>query len=290
MTAVGRLLTSILERKASANRRGSRRLVAGLQCSSNADEVGLTMTKKYIWALAALVAGQVMLTDALFAKSPNSDWAHEHSDLKPDPGIQFGKLPNGMRYAIFKNATPPGQASIRLRIGSGSLNESDAQQGLAHFLEHMAFKGSKRVPEGEMIKILQRKGLAFGPDTNAFTSWTQTVYMLDLPQADASTIDTAFMLMRETASELTLDEKSMEPERNVVLSEERVRDTPGYRATKARYRYALRRPACAKPFSHRQKRCDQKCTRKPRQRVLHCELSPRPSYADRCWRHRPRRD
>ncbi len=206
------------------------------------------MTKKYSWLLAALVAGQMVLAGGSFAKSPSQVWAHQQSDLKPDPGIQFGKLSNGMRYAIFKNATPPGQASIRLRIGSGSLNESDAQQGLAHFLEHLAFKGSKRVPEGEMVKILQRKGLAFGPDTNASTSWTQTVYMLDLPQTDASTIETGFMLMRETASELSLDATAMEPERNVVLSEERLRDTPGYRATKARYGTLLEGQLAPKRF------------------------------------------
>jgi zinc protease len=157
-------------------------------------------------------------------------WVQDRSDLKADPAVLFGALPNGMRYAIMKNATPAGQASLRLRIGSGSLQESDAQQGLAHFLEHMAFKGSARVPEGEMVKILQRKGLAFGPDTNASTGWTQTVYMLDLPEADASSIDTGLMLLREIASELTLSAKAMEPERGVVLSEERLRDTPQYRA------------------------------------------------------------
>ncbi len=209
---------------------------------------GQTMTKKHGWLLAALVAGQMVLAGGTFAKSPSPVWAHENSDLKPDPGIQFGRLPNGMRYVIFKNATPPGQASIRLRIGSGSLNESDAQQGLAHFLEHMAFKGSKRVPEGEMVKILQRKGLAFGPDTNAFTSFNQTVYKLDLPQTDASTIETAFVLMRETASELTLDAKSMEPERNVVLSEERLRDTPAYRVTKVAFETLLEGQLAPKRF------------------------------------------
>ena len=76
-----------------------------------------------------------------------------------------------MRYAIQKNATPPGQASLRLHFGAGSLMETDAQAGLAHFLEHMAFNGSKDVPEGEMIKMLERHGLAFGADTNASTSW-----------------------------------------------------------------------------------------------------------------------
>jgi zinc protease len=160
-------------------------------------------------------------------------WPQAASDLKPDPAVRFGVLPNGMRYAVMRNATPPGQTSLRLRIGSGSLEESDDEQGLAHVLEHMSFKGSTHVPAGEMVKILQRHGLAFGPDTNAATGWTQTVYMLDLPQSDADTLATGLMLMRETTSELLLQDKALEPERGVVLSEERLRDTPQYRAEKA---------------------------------------------------------
>jgi zinc protease len=196
------------------------------------------MSKKFLWLFAAFIAGQINLADAALAKDAGnltgSAWAHENSDLKPEAGVVLGRLPNGMRYAIFKNTTPPGQAAIRLRIGTGSLNESDAQQGVAHLLEHMAFKGSKRVPEGEMIKILQRKGLAFGADTNALTDWTQTVYQLDLPKADLETAGTALMLMRETVSELSLDAGALDRERKVVLSEERTRDTPGYRAEVAR--------------------------------------------------------
>jgi len=157
-------------------------------------------------------------------------WPQEKSDLPPDPGVRFGVLPNGMRYAVMRNATPAGQTSLRLRIGSGSLEESDAEQGLAHVLEHMSFKGSTHVPAGEMVKILERHGLAFGPDTNASTGWTQTVYMLDLPRSDADTIDTGLMLMRETAGELLIKDDALQPERGVVLSEERLRDTPQYRA------------------------------------------------------------
>jgi zinc protease len=175
-------------------------------------------------------------------------WAQSRSDLKADLAVLFGTLPNGMRYAILKNATPAGQAALRLRIGSGSLQESDAQQGLAHFLEHMAFKGSTRVPEGEMVKILQRKGLAFGPDTNASTGWTQTVYMLDLPEADHGSIDTGLMLLREIASELTLSGQAMEPERGVVLSEERLRDTPQHRANVARLTTLLDGQLAARRF------------------------------------------
>jgi zinc protease len=168
--------------------------------------------------------------------------------LIQDPAVREGTLANGMRYLILRNTTPKGQAAVRLRIGSGSLQETDAQQGLAHFLEHMAFKGSTHVPANEMVKILQRKGLAFGPDTNAFTAWTQTVYMLDLPETDTESLDTGLMLMRETAGELALAADAVEPERGVVLSEERVRDSPGYRAMKARLQAQLEGQLAASRF------------------------------------------
>jgi zinc protease len=191
------------------------------------------MSMKRCQILAAITVLLGFLAAAAPAVSSTPAWPQAHSDIKPDPSVRFGVLPNGMRYAIMRNATPGGQTSLRLRVGSGSLEESDAQQGLAHVLEHMSFKGSTHVPAGEMIKILERKGLAFGPDTNAETEWTQTVYMLDLPKSDADTLDTGLMLMRETAGELTLDDKALTPERGVVLSEERLRDTPEYRAEKA---------------------------------------------------------
>jgi zinc protease len=167
------------------------------------------------------------------------EWPQARSDLTPDPDIRFGALPNGMRYAIKRQAIPPGQAALRLWVGSGALQESDAQQGLAHFLEHMAFEGSKAVKEGEMIKILQRLGLAFGPDTNASTGFDQTVYKLDLPRADEESIDTSLMLLRETAGNLTIAPTAVDRERGVILSEERARDTPAYRITKARLGFLL---------------------------------------------------
>lgn len=156
-------------------------------------------------------------------------WAQEISDVAPDPAWRFGVLPNGMRYALRKNATPPGQASVRLWFDAGSLMETDDQQGLAHFLEHMAFNGSKNVPEGDMVKILERHGLAFGADTNAQTSFDETIYQLDLPKTDDGTVDTSLMLLREAAGELTIAPDAVDRERGVVLSEERTRDSPGYR-------------------------------------------------------------
>ena len=160
-------------------------------------------------------------------------WPQAASDLPPDPAARFGTLPNGLRYVVVHNATPGHATSLRLRIGSGSLEESDQEQGLAHVLEHMAFKGSTHVPANEMIRILQRLGLAFGPDTNAQTGWTQTVYELDLPKSDETSLNTGLMLLRETGSNLTLDPAALASERGVVLSEERLRDTPQYRAEKA---------------------------------------------------------
>ncbi|MBW8882418.1 MAG: insulinase family protein, partial [Asticcacaulis sp.] len=154
------------------------------------------------------------------------DFAQNHSDIPADPAIRFGKLPNGMTYVVMKNATPPGTASLRLRINAGSMMETDAQQGLAHFLEHMAFNGSTNVPEGEMVKILQRHGLEFGPDTNAFTNFDETVYELDLPKVADDDLDTGVMLLRETAGNLLLDPKAIDSERGVILGEERLRDSP----------------------------------------------------------------
>ncbi|MBP2445817.1 M16 family metallopeptidase [Rhizobium leguminosarum] len=182
------------------------------------------------WRFLATVSLVANFASPAYADTLSTSWPQTQSDLQADSDVHFGTLANGMRFAIMRNATPPGQAAIRFRIGAGSLEENDNQQGLAHVLEHMAFKGLTHVAEGEIIRILQRKGLAFGPDTNAHTSYDETVYALDLPEVDADTVSTGLMLMRETASELTLDAGAFDRERGVILSEERLRDTPQYRA------------------------------------------------------------
>ncbi|MGZ6038635.1 MAG: M16 family metallopeptidase [Phenylobacterium sp.] len=174
-----------------------------------------------------------------FPKLAPGEWPQGKSDVRADPDIRFGALPNGMRYAIKRQAIPPGQAALRLRFDAGSLMETDAQQGLAHFLEHMAFAGSKAVPRDEMVKILERHGLAFGADTNASTNFDETVYKLDLPKTDADTVDTSLKLLREAASELTIAPDAVERERGVVLSEERASDSPAYQVFKQRLGFEL---------------------------------------------------
>jgi zinc protease len=171
---------------------------------------------------------------------PQGQWPQATSDVAPDPLIRFGALPNGMRYMLMKNATPPGQASLRLHFRAGSLYERDDQQGLAHFLEHMAFNGSKAIPEGEMVKILERNGLAFGADTNASTSFDETIYKLDLPNTRDETVDVSLKMLRETAGELLIDSGAVDRERGVVLSEERGRDTPGWQLYKKRLAFLMK--------------------------------------------------
>lgn len=162
-------------------------------------------------------------------------WPQAASDVAADPEFRFGVLPNGMRYAVRRQAVPPGKAALRLHVSAGSLNEAEGQQGFAHFVEHMAFNGSTGVPEGEMIRILERLGLAFGPDTNASTGFDETLYRLDLPRTDRETLETGLRLLREVAGELTFSEAAVERERGVVLSEERSRDGPALRAARAAY-------------------------------------------------------
>ena len=176
-------------------------------------------------------------------------WAFEASDIPVDPAYRFGRLDNGMRYVIRQNATPKGTALVRMEVAAGSLDEGDDERGFAHFIEHMSFNGSTHVPEGEMVRLLEREGLAFGADTNASTSFEQTTYMLDLPRADPALLGTALMLMRETASELTFDPQAVTRERGVVLSERRDRNTWQLRNLEAQMaflnpgaRYARRLP------------------------------------------------
>lgn len=163
----------------------------------------------------------------------------EQSDLPLNEKLHVKVLDNGMRVVVIQNVKPKKAISIRMRVGAGSLQETGKQPGLAHFLEHMAFNGSTNVPEGDMIQILERHGLSFGKDSNAETNFKQTVYMLDLPKNDKETLSTALFLMRETASELTLDKDAIARELPVISSEVRERTTLDLRILKDWSSYVL---------------------------------------------------
>jgi zinc protease len=185
--------------------------------------------RKLLFALSistlTLAACAPQVKGVASAPMPEGQWAFEHSDVPVDPGYRFGRLPNGMRYVIRQNATPKGTALVRMQVDAGSLDEGDAERGYAHYVEHMAFNGSTQVPEGEMVKLLERHGLAFGADTNASTGFERTTYMLDLPRNDPELLDIALMLMREAAGELSFNPGAVDRERGVVQAEMRDRNT-----------------------------------------------------------------
>ena len=151
-------------------------------------------------------------------------WAIRSADLEADPAVRFGRLPNGMRYALMHNEMPRGGGAIRFAFNVAHLEEADREKGVAHFLEHMAFNGSKAIPEGKLVPMLERLGLAFGADTNASTAIDRTTYKLDLPKVDAPTIDAGLLMMREIAGNLTIAQAAVVRERGIIQSEARVRN------------------------------------------------------------------
>ncbi len=187
---------------------------------------------------AGLLIALSLLASPAFGQA-SRPWSHEASDIAPDPTVRFGVLPNGLRYALMHNALPAEAVSIRMSVAFGSTYETDDEQGLAHFIEHMAFNGSTHVPEGEMVKILERLGLAFGPDTNASTDQHFTTYQLDLPKGSDELVAESLLLLRETASELTFDTGAIDRERGVVLSEWRRGDNFQRRRTEQQLEFLL---------------------------------------------------
>src|SRR5262245_36541015 len=113
--------------------------------------------------------------------------------LTPDPAIVSGELENGLKYMVRKHSLPAGRTTIWMHMHTGSLNETDKQRGIAHYLEHMAFNGSKNFPPGTVVPFFQSLGMTFGRDQNAFTNFDQTTFQLSLPKADTDTIGKGLM-------------------------------------------------------------------------------------------------
>ncbi|MEX2577582.1 MAG: insulinase family protein [Verrucomicrobiales bacterium] len=163
----------------------------------------------------------------------------EDSDIDPDPAVTWGVFDNGLRYAILPNQEPPDRVSMRLYVDAGSLVEADDQQGLAHFLEHMAFNGTENFPAGEMVEYFQRLGMGFGSHTNAHTSFNETVYKLELPSAEPDMLDEGMQLLRDYADRMLLLPDEIDDERGVILSEKRSRDSVGWRTFVEQMKFAF---------------------------------------------------
>src|SRR5690606_34560680 len=127
---------------------------------------GAVLRLCFLLALGLLSSGLPVLAEFV--------WTHERTNLPVDPEITWGVLPNGVRYAIRPNAEPKGRISLRFLVQAGSMHENDDERGLAHFLEHMAFRSTRDHPEGSLVANLQRLGIGFGPDNTAFTTHEYT--------------------------------------------------------------------------------------------------------------------
>ncbi len=157
------------------------------------------------------------------------------AELTADPAVLMGTFDNGLRYAVMANQQPKDKVTLRLQVQCGSLQESAPQRGLAHFLEHLAFNGTTNYPPGTLVERLQHLGLAFGAHTNAHTSFEETVYKLDLPDAAPETIATGLGVMADWAGGMLLEAGEIDKERGIILSELRDRDGAGLRQARARY-------------------------------------------------------
>ncbi len=144
------------------------------------------------------------------------------------PEVKKGTLPNGLTYYIFKHGKPEKRALLWLAVNAGSVQEDDDQRGLAHFDEHMAFNGTKRYPKNVLISYLEKIGMRFGADLNAYTTWDQTVYQLEVPTDDAQYIAGGLDILRDWAADVTYDPSEVgvagkgDKERGVVLEEWRL--------------------------------------------------------------------
>jgi len=139
-----------------------------------------------------------------------------------DPNVKIGKLSNGLTYYIRKNAHPEKKIELRLAINAGSILEDDDQRGLAHFMEHMNFNGSKNFPKNALVDYLQKIGVQFGADLNAYTGFDETVYILPIPSGDPATVEKGFTVLEDWAFNNLMDKAEIDKERGVVLEESRL--------------------------------------------------------------------
>lgn len=176
-------------------------------------------------ALAALLLSSTAYAQtaapvaASAVKPAKQPWLYEGSDVPVDESWTFGVLPNGLRYAVKKNDVPAGQVSIRVRIDAGALHENNEEQGFAHLIEHLSFRGSTFVPDGEAKRIWQRFGVTFGSDSNAQTTPTQTVYKLDLPNATPEKLDESVKIISGMIRNPRISDTALNAERSIVLAE-----------------------------------------------------------------------
>ena len=175
------------------------------------------------WALSLLllspsVAQQKPAKTAAKTSTP----ANKEALLPLDAAVKVGKLANGFTYYIRKNIEPKNRVTLYLANKVGSILENENQRGLAHFMEHMSFNGTQNFPKNELVNYLQKTGVRFGADLNAYTSFDETVYQLPIPSDDPEILKNGFQIMRDWAKGAALETSEIDKERGVVLEEKRL--------------------------------------------------------------------
>ena len=193
------------------------------------------MTKKFLttalFCAACLACAQNSGGETSSANIENSMQNKALQAPAADPNLRLETLANGFLVAVYPNAEPPGRVSMRLLVRRGSAVEKPGEEGLAHFIEHMAFNGTTNFPKGDMVEYFQRLGMAFGADTNAHTSFSETVYKIDMPSNDPKMVADGLTLLGDYASGVLFPREEIERERGVIIAEKKARDTAGYRAS-----------------------------------------------------------
>ncbi len=173
-----------------------------------------------------------MLAAAVFAAGSAMAQFDPMQPIPADKEVRTGRLDNGLTYYIRHNEKPKGQADFYILHNVGAIQEEDDQQGLAHFLEHMAFNGTKNLPGKQLIEYLETVGVKFGYNLNAGTSWDQTVYNIsDVPTSRQGIIDSAMLILHDWSHFIALRPEEIDSERGVIMEELRTRDGASWRST-----------------------------------------------------------
>ncbi|MCK5163362.1 MAG: insulinase family protein [Desulfobacula sp.] len=175
----------------------------------------------------------------IFSCAPKHLIVQSNNGVQIDPDIVCGVLPNGFQYILKANSIPEDRVNVHLNVFAGSMHETDEQQGVAHYLEHLLFNGSEHFKPGELIQYFQSIGMDFGSDANAHTSFFNTIYDLSLPKADQKHMDEAFVVIQDYAKGALLLESEVGRERGIILSEKRQRDSVSYRTFKKSLEFEL---------------------------------------------------
>ena len=165
----------------------------------------------------------ILLIFSLFIVSSTWAQSNELNNIIPlNPNVRYGKLSNGMTYYIQKNTTPQKRCDLRLLVNAGSILENNSQQGLAHLVEHMAFNGTKNFKKSEIVDFLENTGVRFGADLNAYTSFDETVYMLELPSDSEKILLNGIQILEDWAHNVSFENSEIDKERGVVIEEWRL--------------------------------------------------------------------